>query len=550
MADNPALPVGSSAIAHHAASPVGSSPASGDRAAPPLLDLAVVGAGPAGLAGAIGAADAGCRVALLDLGARPGGQFWRHGDPSLAVHVRGLQHRARTFAALRGRFEAHRGAGRIEHLPEHAVWQVQRDGESGFLVRASADERGAAPRTLRARTVLIATGAYDRHVPSGWTLPGVMAVGGAQALLKGNGVAPGRRIVVAGTGPFLLSAADGLARAGARVVAVVEAGHPAAYAREWRSVAAMPEKLSEAAAYALSLARHRVPYLTGHAVVRADGADRVRSVTVEAIDHSWAVRPGRGRRLECDALAVGFGFVAQLELLLELGCATNLDAGGMLIVAVDAEQHTSVPGVYAAGEPTGVGGADLALAEGALAGDAIARALGRRGSLTPSALARTRRERRRLRRFARALARVHPVPDGWQSWCAPDTQICRCEEVTIGEVREAIALGARDARTVKLLARPGMGWCQGRICGSAVAALTAAAHGRAVHADDLRDLARRPLAHPVPLGALASSHADGDGGVSSSGPGDGRGDRGGRGAQSDHDARNDHDVQSDRSRRR
>jgi len=468
------------------------------------IDLAVIGAGPAGLSGAVTAADAGCRVALLDLGARPGGQYWRHADPALGPPVPGMHHGWRTFTALLDRFDAHRRAGSIDYRPEHAVWQVQSDPH-GFVVRATAGERDPEPFTLGARSVLVATGAYDRQVPfPGWTLPGVMAVGGAQTLLKGSHVAPGRRAVVAGTGPFLLSVADGLLRAGTRVVAVIEASRARAYARKPRAVAAVPEKLAEATRYAASLARHRVPYLTGHAVVRADGPDRVRSVTVEAVDRSWAVRPGRARRFECDTLAVGYGFVGQLELLLELGCSTRLDGGGSLVVETDAGQRTSVAGVYAAGEPTGVGGADLALAEGALAGDAAAASLGRGGGLDPAEAGRTRRRRRRLRAFARALATAHPVPDGWQSWVDPDTQICRCEEVTVAEVRAAVALGARDARAVKLLARPGMGWCQGRICGPAVAALTASLGGGTVSPDDLRDFSRRSLAQPVPLGVLAA----------------------------------------------
>jgi D-hydroxyproline dehydrogenase subunit alpha len=475
----------------------------------PAFDLAVVGAGPAGLSGAVTAADAGCRVAVLDLGARPGGQYWRHGDPSLGPGVPGVHHGWRTFTALSERFDVHRRAGQVQYLPEHAVWQLQRD-VVGFIVRATAGEREVAPRTLGARAVLVATGAYDRHVPfPGWTLPGVMAVGGAQAMLKGSHLAPGRRIVVAGTGPFLLSVADGLVRAGTRVVAVVEASLARAYARHPRAVAAVPEKLVEAAGYGVSLARHRVPYLTGHAVVRADGPDRVRSVTVKPVDRAWHVRPGRERRLDCDTLAVGYGFVAQLELLLELGCATQLDNGGSLVVQTDAGQRTSVDGVYAAGEPTGVGGADLAVAEGALAGSAIAESLGRRGGLDGAAGARARRERRRLRAFARTLANAHPVRDGWRSWTEPDTQICRCEEVTVGEVSAAVALGARDARAVKLLARPGMGWCQGRICGSAVASLTAALQDRAVSPDELRDVSRRSFAQPVPLGVLAALDPDG-----------------------------------------
>ncbi len=470
----------------------------------PTVDLAIVGAGPAGLAGAVSAADAGCRVTVLDLGARPGGQYWRHADSSLGAAISGLHHRWPTFTALQERFAAHRRAGRIDYLPHHAVWQAQ--GAAGdFVVRASAGERSPAPRTVRARTLLVATGAHDRHVPfEGWTLPGVMAVGGAQALLKGSHVVPGRRIVVAGSGPFLLSVADGLLRAGAHVVAVVEASHARAYARGLRTIALVPEKLGEAAAYAISLARHRVPYLTGRLVVRAEGAGRLRSVTVEAVDASWQVRPGHARTLRCDTLAVGFGFVPQLELALELGCATRLDASGTLVVQTDARQATSVDGVYAAGEPTGIGGADLSLAEGVLAGEAIAAAIGRSRVAPAVAARRARRDRRRLRAFAATLAAAHPVPDDHCRGVAAQTLVCRCEEVTAGEVRAAVALGAGDARAVKLLARPGMGWCQGRICGRAVAGLTAALHDRPVSADELRDLSRRPFAQPVTLGELAA----------------------------------------------
>ena len=156
-----------------------------------IVDLAVVGAGPAGLAGAVGAADGGCRVTVLDLGERLGGQYWRHPAPALGGGPTAFHHGWRTYARLQGRFEAHRRAGRIDHLPGHAVWRLEHDGL--ITARALADERHPRAGTVRARTALVATGAYDRHVPfRGWTLPGVMAVGGAQSLLKGSLMAPGR----------------------------------------------------------------------------------------------------------------------------------------------------------------------------------------------------------------------------------------------------------------------------------------------------------------------------------------------------------------------
>jgi D-hydroxyproline dehydrogenase subunit alpha len=466
-----------------------------------IADLAVIGAGPAGLAGAITAADGGCRVTVLDLGQRPGGQYWRHSPPALGGGAGPSHHGWRTFAPLLRRFEAHQRAGHIDYLPETAVWRLDRDDV--LTVRAMAGERRPEVCTVRARTALVATGAFDRQVPfRGWTLPGVMAVGGAQSLLKGGGVAPGRRIVVAGTGPFLLSAAEGLLRAGAEVAAIVETNRPAAYARGLHTVAAVPEKLAEAAGYALALARHRVPYLVGRAVVEAHGAQRLDGVTIRRVSRDWTPH-GAPRRIACDTLAVGFGFLPQLELLLQLSCETRLDRSGTVVVVVDGRQQTSVTDVYAAGEPTGIGGAELALAEGTLAGDAIATRLGYRAALDASTRQAALRRRSRLRTFAELLAVAHPVPAGWRTWCDEATVVCRCEEVTVAQVAEAVALGAQDPRAVKLLARPGMGWCQGRICGAAVATLTGELTGRAPGEPELTSLARRSFAHPVPLEVLA-----------------------------------------------
>jgi D-hydroxyproline dehydrogenase subunit alpha len=471
----------------------------------PVADLAVIGAGPAGLAGAITAADGGCRVTVLDLGLRPGGQYWRQSPAALGAGVGPSAHGWRTFARLLRRFEAHQRAGRIDYLPETTVWRLDRDDL--VTVRAMTGERRPETCTVRARTALVATGAFDRHVPfPGWTLPGVMAVGGAQSLLKGSGLAPGRRVVVAGTGPFLLPAAEALLRAGAEVAAVVEANRPAAFGRALRTVAAVPEKLAEAGGYALTLARHRVPYLVGRAVVAAHGEQRLDGVTIRRVRPDWTPR-GAARTIACDTLAVGFGFVPQLELLLQLGCEMRVDGSGVVVTVVDGRQRTTVADVYAAGEPTGVGGADLAVAEGTLAGDAIASRLGHGAALEAGARAAAVRRRSRLRAFADLLAVAYPVPAGWRAWCDETTVVCRCEEVTVAQVAEAVALGADDPRTVKLLARPGMGWCQGRICGAAVAALTSELGGRAAGEAELGALARRSLAHPVPLEVLADQTA-------------------------------------------
>ncbi|MFJ3540435.1 FAD-dependent oxidoreductase [Streptomyces sp. NPDC090109] len=462
-------------------------------------DLAVVGAGPAGLAAAVEAARRGLRVALVDTGERPGGQYHRHPAPGLGARRPGaLHHDWREFTRRTAALDGFVRAGRVVHLSGHHVWTVVPEGTGWRLHAVAAGDDGDAAATVRARAVLLATGSHERQLPfPGWTLPGVVGAGGAQAMLKGGLVLPGRRVVVAGGGPLLLAVAGSLAAAGARVPAVVEAGTYLGYSGFVPALLRNPAKLAEGALHGSALLRYGARLLTRHAVVEAHGSGRVEAVTVARLGPDWRPLPGTGRRIPCDALAVGHGLVPQLELATALGCATRTAADGTAALVLDAEQSTSVPGIWAAGEAGGIGGARLAVVEGELAAISVARALlgGRAPEPREAAL---RRHRDRLRAFAGAMGAVHRPGPGWTGWLRPDTEICRCEEVPAARVTEAVdVLGARDARTVKLFTRAGMGWCQGRMCGPAVAALVGYAPGGEAVPD------RRPLSCPVPLRHLA-----------------------------------------------
>ncbi|MFJ2240512.1 FAD-dependent oxidoreductase [Streptomyces sp. NPDC087859] len=452
--------------------------------------LAVIGAGPAGLAAAVAAASGGVRVTLIDSAADAGGQFYRRPAAGLrARRPQALHHQWRTWERLRDSLRTHVEAGGVRHLTEHHVWFVE-PRDAGFTVHALLGPEQEHPVAVRADAVLLATGGYEKVLPfPGWTLPGVVTAGGAQAMLKGTLAVSGRTAVVAGTGPLLLPVATGLAAAGVEVAALVESADPKDFVRRTRALAVQPGKVAEGARYGAQLFRHRVRTLVRHTVVEAHGVLRLEAVTVAALDADGRVRSGTGRRIACDTLAVGHGMLPHTDLAQTLGC--RLDG---MDVQVDDEQRTDVPGVWAAGETTGIGGSALSLAEGHIAGRSIAARL--RG-IEPDAREWTAaaRTRTRLRAFFAALDAVYVPPAHWTEQITDDTVVCRCEEVTGGAIREAVdELGAGDVRTVKLLTRAGMGWCQGRVCGPAVAGLARCA----------LTPTRRPFAGPVPLGVLAA----------------------------------------------
>jgi D-hydroxyproline dehydrogenase subunit alpha len=418
-------------------------------------DVAVVGAGPAGLAAAVAARRAGADVVVIDAYAAPGGQIWRrrHDDPGMEALPRDGRHALRALAATT-----------VRVLSGRSVWGVE------------------APRTLRldgppwrveAGAVVMATGAYDRPVAfPGWTLPGVLTAGAAQALAKGQGVLPGRRVLLAGAGPFLLPVARQLTSQGAEVVAVAEATRR----RDWlRAGVRMSRHLDRLAAYAAY--RARVPKVVwGHVIVRAEGDGRVESATLAACGADWAPLPGTERTFAVDAVCTAYGFLPNVELARALGCALAGDA-----VAHDASMATSVAGVYVAGEAAGIGGAELATVEGQIAGRAAAGA----------PLAASDR-RAKPAGFAAILADLFDPRPGLDALAAPDTVLCRCEDVTAGEVDAAVAAGATTPAALKVVTRCGQGPCQGRVCERLVGARLPVGE---------RFSARAPLA-PVRLATL------------------------------------------------
>ncbi|WP_432561400.1 FAD-dependent oxidoreductase [Kineococcus sp. SYSU DK003] len=460
-------------------------------------DVLVVGGGPAGMSAALAAVEHGATVVLLESSDDLGGQYWRHLPPERpAAHEDRLHHGLGTFRRTAAALRAH---PRCEVVTEAQVWTVdgRPDGPPRVHVLVGpVDGADRVRRTFDPARLVLATGAHERTLPfPGWDLPGVYSGGAAQTLAKGERIAVGRRVLVAGAGPFLLPVAASLLRTGSHVVEVVEASSWPRLLTRWAArpweLASAAGKAGELVEYVRELARHRIPYRAGTTVVAAHGQDRVEAVTVAAVDADWRSVPGTERTVEVDALCVSHGFVGRTELATSAGC--RLDAAGRVVV--DDDQRTSVPGVLAAGELTGIGGVDLSLVEGRIAGAVAA-------GVEPSPA--DRRRRTAGRRFADRLEAAHGIGTGWTDWLREDTLVCRCEEVTAGEMRRcAQVTGAQGLKSLKLTSRAGLGICQGRICGRSVEEFFAAATGNPA-LREVPHFPKRPIAVPVRLGDIAT----------------------------------------------
>ena len=457
-------------------------------------DIAVIGGGAAGLTAACVAAEAGASVLVIDERPAPGGQYFK--QPTKVLDPPDPARDDRQFAGGRRLLDRARRAG-VRHLAG-TVWTA----EGPDLLRVLS---GQAETTVQARRVIVATGAYERGLPvPGWTLPGVVTTGAAQTLLRSYRVLAGRRVLIAGNGPLNLQVALELAGAGADVVAVVEAApKPGSWALGpiMRMTASAPDLSIQGAGYVRRLDRLGIPMLHGHVVDRIDRAPGGLTVSL---------RETAGPRIvsvhKAETVALGYGFQPANELLRLFGCRHAFDdARGQLATVRDADCRTSAETVFAAGDCTGLGGAFAAIAEGIIAGAAAARDLGHAGSKAArEGLSRARKDLRRHRRFQTALWSLYAAELPLAPR-APETVVCRCEEVTLGEIDAALEDGDAGIGALKRTTRLGMGRCQGRYCAPVAAEILAARTGAPV--SEFSFFAPRGPLKPIPIGAVAAPAA-------------------------------------------
>lgn len=466
-------------------------------------DIAIVGAGPGGLAAALIATESGLDVRLLDEQPRLGGQIYRQPPNGFRVDSWLAGRVYRRGRALLRRAESLRG---LRHVPEATVWGLfsaePAGGDSGHRV---CFERAGELSALDARYALLASGCYEMPVPfPGWHLPGVMSVGAIQTLLKSQRVAAGRNVVLAGSHPLLLIAADQLLEAGVQVSAVILSQSPGAIIRTLASPAPLLgvfPQLVHAAHCVRRIRRAAVPLLFGHVVMEALGSDTVEAVRVCPSEHQ-----GESRIIACDAVGLCYGFLASTELARQAGARCSWETGSGWVVTADEFMRSSVPHISVAGELIGVAGAEAAALSGEIAALGILSDAGCLATEVASARCRPLRRRlERLRRFAARLAELAaPSPELLRRLAPPETLLCRCEEVTVGTLGDALRAdpALESASMAKLLTRVGMGMCQGRMCEHAVRLQIGDFTGRAL--EEIPGFVPRPPVKPIPIAALAA----------------------------------------------
>jgi NADPH-dependent 2,4-dienoyl-CoA reductase/sulfur reductase-like enzyme/bacterioferritin-associated ferredoxin len=459
-------------------------------------ELAVIGVGPAGMAAAVAAAQAGVKVSLMDEAQHPGGQFLK-GFSSLRAANHISKSKRRAVRLLDDLKEQIRGAS-VDLLPGTLVWDIDGrrlslHGPDGYQV-------------LHAKTIVVASGGREFTLPfPGWTLPGVITLGAAQILVKEHAVLPGKRILLCGSGPLMFAVAHELSQRGAKPIALLQATHLAEWLRMARLVWGNGERLSEGWTYLRSCFRSKTPILFGRTVTQALGNGRLEAVVVSYLDRQGHPIAQNAQTIEVDCLCLGFGFVPNIKLTQLAGCLHHYDAtlGGWAPI-IDDKMRTTSPWVFAAGEVSGIGGASAAMIEGRIAGLAAAKQL---GYLEETELCRSlvdlRRSLRPVKRFTGMLNVLSYPPAALDAIVSDDTIICRCEDITAGQVRAAVEQGVYYLDALKTSTHVGQGSCQGRICGPIIARLMANLSNQSPA--EFSPFSPRPPIKPIPLGSLVDA---------------------------------------------
>ena len=437
-------------------------------------DLLVIGAGPAGMSAAVIAAEAGLNVVIVDERKNLGGQYFKQPSSYFAIDEDRLDKQFKSGRKLISRLTN----SRVTILSGGTIWAAT-DTKNIFV--ASKEQRWE----IESLNILIATGAFEKGVPiPGWTLPGVMTTGAAQTLLRSYQVAIGKKIVISGNGPLNLQMTAELIDSGVEVVALAETSKPLSIRNFLRSALLFyysPRLFVSGLRYLYLIAKARVPFYQNSAATSFFGNDCVQSVEISKINETGVPMKVQGT-FDADSVALGFGFSPSSEIARSLGCAhTFNERQDALVANRDSKGRSSVSGVWIAGDGAGIGGAQVAIAEGAIAAFAI---IEESGVQLSEVIKREHKKalklRKRNRKFQAVLWKIFSGPTLRVQLTKPDTVICRCLSLTRQEISQDLQSQMRSAGALKRVNRAGMGKCQGRYCSSFVTHLVAGSTGEPV----------------------------------------------------------------------
>lgn len=454
-------------------------------------DLLIVGAGPAGMAAALVAREAGLSVIVADEGAGPGGQIYRNclSQSSAIDTVLGKDYqKGRALAAPFAKAP-------VGYLSRTTVFMLEPQPGGGTLAALSDAATGTA-QLCAARFVLIATGALERSFPvPGWPLPGVMTAGAGQTMLKAGGLVPEGPLVLAGSGPLLLLLAAQYLRVGVKVAAILETTPRVNFAAAARHLPGfLFSRYALKGVALLAEVRRKTRIIWGVDQLAAEGEGRLQSVVFR--------QRGRTQRIAASQLLLHQGVVPQVNLSMSAGVRHRWNDQRLAFEPVlTPDFETEVSGIYIAGDTGGIGGAEAAEASGTLAALAICGRMERALPHHRAAEARARSELSGALRGRAFLDRLYRPADTFRK-PADDVIVCRCEEVTAGQIRALGARGAQGPNQAKAFSRAGMGPCQARMCGLTVCELLAEAQG--VSPGEIGYMRIRAPVKPVTVAEMAS----------------------------------------------
>ena len=460
------------------------------------FDVVVVGLGPAGMTAAVELAERGLKVAVFDENPRPGGQVYRQ-SPHEFKRTDGRALGLKNQAGLRLIDRFNQLAGAIEVFQNTLIWGIFDDRELAFKRDQACDGVGF-------NKLILCEGACERTVPfPGWTLPGVMTLGGLQKFILHQRVLPGQRVLLSGSGPLLLAVAAEVLKAGAESFTLCEASNMKGSFKLLIELFLQEGLLSEAFSCLVPVLKRLIPVHRSHAVIAARGDNRVEEVEIARLDDDWKPVSGTEKTLQVDVVGLGFGFQPMARLCRLAGCRLEFDLNQRAFKpVVDSNMLTSRADIYAAGDSAGIGGSGMAAVEGHLAALHAASTFG-----TPAAGEleqahnRLTREKKKIARYMTRLDEMFTPRSGIFDIVQEETVICRCEETTAGDLLKAIQMKHLNLNAIKKRTRLGMGPCQGKTC----EAITVEMGLRAgVPLSELENLTIRPPITPIPMSVMAN----------------------------------------------